>query len=103
MIGQPVEPAKYIVNQLDAGVFKVKNKKQRLKLIKLIIEQYAEFIQSKLVKNEAMVITNVGRLTPMDYHIGAKNNPFTGEWMEAREVKRIKFIPSIILKRKLKE
>lgn len=103
MIGQPIDSIDYINNKLPKDVFIVGNKSQRRKLIKLIIEEYVKFIFNKLVMGNKVVITNVGKLVPLDFNLGAKNNPFTGEFMEAQTVRRIKFISSVVLKNKIKE
>ncbi|MDD4804798.1 MAG: HU family DNA-binding protein [Candidatus Pacebacteria bacterium] len=102
MLGQPIDSAKFIVDTVIPDLFKTKNKAQRLKLVKLIIEVYVDYIGEKLVNGEQVVLTNVGKLIPLDFNIGAKNNPFTGEFMQKQTVKRIKFIPSVNLKRRLR-
>ena len=93
----------HIINLIPAKYVKKTNRMNQRKLIKFIIDRYTEFIFDTLTKDEKFIILNVGSLEAVDFKIGEKPNPFTGNLVMARDSKRIKFTPSIKIRNKLKE
>ena len=103
MKAQKYRIVEHIIERVPKEYIKKVSKMNQRKLIKFIIDEYTEFIFNSLVTGSKFVITNIGRLSPVKFKIGAKINPFTGKPVVARDSTRIKFTPSIKLRNKLRE
>lgn len=103
MKAQKYRIVEHIIERIPKEYIKGVSKMNQRKLIKFIIDENNQFIFDSLVNGSKFIITNIGRLCPVKFKIGAKINPFTGKPVLARESKRIKFTPSIKLRNKLRE
>ena len=103
MKGQKHEIVEQILSEIPKEYVKNISKMNQRKLIKFIIDGYCRFIYNKLVSGKKFVILNIGRLALVDFRIGAKMNPFTGKPVKARLSKRIKFTPSIKLRKNIRK
>ena len=97
------ETIEYIINRIPSEYIKHPTRMNQRKLIKLIINEYSKVIYDTIVSDRKFVITNIGRFEPVNFRIGAKINPFTAKPVVGRIIKRIKFVPSIKLRNRVKE
>jgi len=102
MRGQKEVAVEYIIDQIPVELLRNPNRMNVRKIIRIMIDAYTEHMFNVLVNGGKVVIVNIGRLYPVNFRIGAKNNPFTGEQITAKTIKRIKFLPSTKIKNALR-
>jgi len=103
MKAQKYRIVEQIIDDIPSEYINGVSKMNQRKLIRFIIDKYIEFMFDSLINGSKFVITNIGRLTPVKFKIGAKINPFTGKPVIARDSRRIKFTPSIKLQEQIRE